>query len=527
MANGFDTFSFCPYSSKANFRRFHPNVPLQRDINPPEPTTPPRINKPPPVFASPSVDAHTRQQDETEDEVAILRRQLQQQQEDLRRLQQQQQQQQQQAVPQSQSNATNDSATITALAQLAEILQKSQEMQASFLSQMANKSSETTKEPPMPKWDGNITTKDLYLEQMEVYLDNKYFSQVSDWDKATSSTEEISNHLRSELLKTIPASRRPAYMNQAKCKDGFAFLKLWLSDISPSNGFHKLQCILKFSTFSAGDTPGQTILSEARGLLSALRVINTEALISMRIILSFEEAGRYDGIVTAFRRGDATVVGCTLDHLQQLVQEEDDRLAVMNLNSTTASANRTRKPDPKPPADPAKDQPAATGTMVVPYPPTRGVPFKACSELIKAEKQCPVCFNRDPFHRQVGCPCLAEHDLVIIKDATKAKSIREQHKARPPPKGRNPRGQHVKGGSENQPPPSPAPQAQPPGAPAAENPSARRATSLEPPPKFSQPPPSIPPSGFSDNYYDGLRNQYYDGDEVQSDPEDDIQFDHE
>jgi hypothetical protein len=202
----------------------------------------------------------------------------------------------------------------------------------------------------MPKWDGNITSKDLYLEQMDVYLSHKYFASVTDWDKADSNTGDIATHLRSELLKTIPASKHPAYINQDKCKDGFAFLKLWLSDISPSNVYHKLQCILKFSSFSAGSTPGQAILSEARGLLAALNVIPTESLISMRTILAFEEAGhrRYDGIVTAFRRGEPNVVGCTLDHLQQLVQEEDDRLAVMNVDSSipSATANRSKKPEP-------------------------------------------------------------------------------------------------------------------------------------------------------------------------------------
>jgi hypothetical protein len=171
----------------------------------------------------------------------------------------------------------------------------------------------------MPKWDGNITTKDLFIEQMETYVSHKFFSSVVDWSQSTPATEDISTFLRSELLKTIPASRRPAYLHQDKCKDGFAFLKLWLEDISPSNVFHKLQCILKFSTFSAGTTPSQAILSEARGLLSALQVIPTESLMSMRIILPVEEAGRYDGIVTAFCRCDPTVVGCTLNHLQSLV----------------------------------------------------------------------------------------------------------------------------------------------------------------------------------------------------------------
>jgi hypothetical protein len=81
----------------------------------------------------------------------------------------------------------------------------------------------------------------------------------------------------------------------------------------------------------------------------------------MRIILAFEESGCYDGIVTSFRR-DPSVVGCTLDHLQQLVQKEDDLLAVMNIDSSQPSANRTKRPDPKQPSD---DKPPPNNTMTV------------------------------------------------------------------------------------------------------------------------------------------------------------------
>jgi hypothetical protein len=303
MQSGYDTFSFCPYSSKENFQKYYPNFPIHKDdIKPTVPQTPPRpnIHQPPPAFASPSQDANRMEEDA--DEISNLREQI--------RLHQEQQQ-----AAQAPAASTADSATALALAQMAEYIKQSQQLNQQIIAQLASKPTDPVKEPPMPKWGGNITTKDLYLEQMEVYVSHKYFSSVTDWSQSTPATADISTFLRSELLKTIPASRRPAYIHQDKCKDGFAFLKLWMSDISPSNVFHKLQCILKFSTFTAGTTPGQTLLSEAQGLLSALNVIPTESLMSMRIILSFEEAGRYDGIVTSFRRGEPTVVGCTLDHL--------------------------------------------------------------------------------------------------------------------------------------------------------------------------------------------------------------------
>jgi DNA-binding protein H-NS len=230
MEAGFDTFSFCPYSSREHFHRFYPSIPLHKDdIRPLAPQTPPRTNthRVPPAFASPSVDPDPANTMETDDEIAALREQI-------RQLQQQQAAQQQNTTTQS----TVDPVTAQALSQMAEFLKQSQAMNQQLLSQLSSKSSEPVKEPPMPKWDGNITTKDHYLEQMEVYKSHKYFSSVIDWSQSTPATEDIATFLRSELLKTIPASRRPAYLHQDKCKDGFAFLKLWMSDISPSNVFH-------------------------------------------------------------------------------------------------------------------------------------------------------------------------------------------------------------------------------------------------------------------------------------------------
>jgi hypothetical protein len=147
---------------------------------------------------------------------------------------------------------------------------------------------------------------------------------------------------------------------------------------------------MKFANFTAGETPGQTLLADARGLLAALTSVNTEALMSMRVIVSFADDGRYDGIVTAFKRGDATVVGCTLDHLQQLVQKENDRLAVLNPTQPSAKRSKINPPTPTPPPDPSEDKPPPVGNMEVSYPPTSGIRWGALKRLIEADKQCPL-----------------------------------------------------------------------------------------------------------------------------------------
>jgi hypothetical protein len=203
------------------------------------------------------------------------------------------------------------------------------------------------------------------------------------------------------------------------------------------------------------------------------------------------DEGRYDGIVTAFKRGDATVVGCTLDHLRQLVQEEDDRLAVLNPVQPSAKRSKLNAGTPQAPANPAPDKPPAFGNMEVSYPPTTGIRWGALKRLIEANKQCPLCFTANKFHRTVGCPALAQSGYVLIKDAAAAKKVSDEfQKAFPKDPTKRP--------------------GAPPGA-APKPPAACRATSKEqapsgqpsnqPPPQAPPPPPlPAPPAVASENY---------------------------
>jgi hypothetical protein len=143
----------CPYSSKSNFQKYYPTIPVHKDdINPTTPHTHPRpkVHHPPPAFASPSQDANNM--DEDADEISNLREQI-----CILR--------EQQNASQQAATSTADSVTALALAQMAEFFEQSQQLNQQIIAQLASKPTDPVKEPPMPKWGGNITTKDLYLEQ--------------------------------------------------------------------------------------------------------------------------------------------------------------------------------------------------------------------------------------------------------------------------------------------------------------------------------------------------------------------------
>eukprot|EP00956_Cyclotella_meneghiniana_P035500 scaffold115453_cov136-Cyclotella_meneghiniana.AAC.1 len=120
-------------------------------------------------------------------------------------------------------------------------------------------------------------------------------------------------------------------------------------------------------------------------LQTSLANVNIETLISLRVIQAFDQAERYEGIVNAFKNGDTSVVGCSLEHLATLVTNEDARIALLNPSDQSApSAKKAKSSSPAPaPADPTPP-----ASMQVQYPPTQGVKWSAVSSLLQSKAQC-------------------------------------------------------------------------------------------------------------------------------------------
>jgi hypothetical protein len=131
-----------------------------------------------------------------------------------------------------------------------------------------------------------------------------------------------------------------------------------------------------------------------------------------------------------------TLVGCDLNTLQTIMQREDALTGVLSPSTKTAAARRGKTPTDTPKHQPDPSPPS----MAVLYPPTKGIPWTLVKTLCNANSQCPVCYNRNKFHLDVGCPALAQAGFVIVKDEAKAKSIINAYHEWFPP--RNAGGRH-------------------------------------------------------------------------------------
>ena len=366
---GWDTFSFVPYTSRENWARFHPSYPLHSEpmvkattADPPDNTqmhlddanndigigagttvtqqttnfTPPRntrIQAPPPPFTSPHEQPRTTQGPPQPSPT-----------------------QQAPLPPQpNQPYAQSDPALIALLEQHLRSFE-SLENRVSQLSQthkdLANATQTTASKitpPSFPKWDGDVSSLEIFLERIDTFKNHPYFAAIYDWTTAGINTEEAL-HIRTEMFDKLPQKHLSLFINDPRYKtDGIAMLHRLLARLNPNDPTNQLNNLERFANLDFPPSmTGDDLLMKGRGLAFALRNINIDQLVSMRLIKAMENEGRFDGIVNKFKDGDPTVVGCSLDHLGTLMDQEEARLRFLqSTGQPVPSANQTHKKENK------------------------------------------------------------------------------------------------------------------------------------------------------------------------------------
>jgi hypothetical protein len=199
---GFDVFTFTPYSTKTAFKQFYPDIPLQPthiqapSTQPPDSTqistetTPPCRNNPPPL---PFVPPPTPQQH----------------------------------TPPP-TGATPPITPVTAEAQFLQ-----------FLQQLTN---QQQAKAVFPTWYGTDAKKAVFLECIKLFKLHSFFTAVTDWSLPQPHLRDLAIMLRSDLLsKLLPSRYVHAYINNPKYdEDGFAMLQHFLDKINPDSSTNKL-----------------------------------------------------------------------------------------------------------------------------------------------------------------------------------------------------------------------------------------------------------------------------------------------
>ena len=291
--------------------------------------------------------------------------------------------------------------------------------------------------PSFPSWSNNYEDLEVHMELLRNFKKHAYFSNVHNWASKDPRNEAESLHIRSEMLAKVPKALLPVFLNDSRyTDDGFAMLERHIQLIDPDSDANRMLALEKLVNFDLPDSKsGQQLLMEGRGLAYMLRNVDVKKLIAMFIIKTMDSAGRYQGICKAYKDGDPSVLGCTLEQLGDKVALEDERNRIFGLPEVVPSANRgQKKPTPNQDDSPKPD------LMQVQYPPAKGIQWDAVRKCITDHKQCPLCFNDDSFHWENGCPAAAREGMVLVKDDTAAGKVLEAYKTHTPARCRGGRG---------------------------------------------------------------------------------------
>ena len=278
----------------------------------------------------------------------------------------------------------------------------------------------TASPPSFPVWTGNYEELELHMELLCKFKQSAYFANVHNWTIKDPRNEAESLHIRTEMLAKVPKTILPILLNDSRyADDGFAMLDRYIKVIDPDSDSNRMLALEKLVNFDLPDSKsGQQLLMEGRGLAYMLRNVDVKKLIAMFIIKTMDSAGQYPGICKAYKDGNPTVLGCTLEQLRDKVVLEGERNGIFGLPDVVPSANCGQKK----PAPSNDDQPKQE-VMQVAYPPARGVQWEFFRKWIKEHKQCPLCFNNDAFHWETGCPAAAREGYVLVKDQSAADKV--------------------------------------------------------------------------------------------------------
>ena len=348
--------------------------------------------------------------------------------------QQTQHQQHQQQQTQHQSNVTTSGIDTAFLLQ--QLIQQNATTAAAMQSFATSQASIAALQRPkapttkFPTWDGKSSTVPLLLARIENYKGDPFFDQVTNWACTVPGTEQQSRRIFTDMFAALPTAECHQFLNNpAYVDNGFGMLYTFIDYLNPSNPEHRLNDIREVSRLDqgAGESTA-TYLSRVRGFANRLAGVSMDSVMPLFAILGMDHS-KYDGLLSRFTSGDASVVTADLPALELLMLGEDRRKEAMGITPVPIpSANRATQgpPNNNNHSDDQGGNPRGPPPLPPPeaiFPPTKGVRWPQIKALFEDKKSCPHCHSRDKFHWTTGCPVLAELNLVCVEDATKAKDI--------------------------------------------------------------------------------------------------------
>ena len=173
-------------------------------------------------------------------------------------------------------------------------------------------------------------------------------------------------------------------------------------------------------------------MSRVRGIAQRMHGVTIDRIIPLFSIASLDHK-RCPGVKSRYLLGDTALVNCNLLQISGLLSSKETRQQVLCITAippSTTIVNRVSNINSQNERPvPSQHQPT-TQSSNIPYPLSRGVPWKCIASIIREDKSCPGCHFNHPedspkfkFHQEVGCPALAKHGYLRRKDVTTSSKI--------------------------------------------------------------------------------------------------------
>ena len=201
-----------------------------------------------------------------------------------------------------------------------------------------------------PTWDGKQSSVPLLLARIENYKGDPFFAHVTVWSTTISGTEQQSRRIFTDMFAALPPAKCHQFLNNPTyVNNGFGMLSAFIDYLNPSNPEHRLHDIREVSRLDQGANESTaTYLSRVRGFANRLAGVSMDSVMPLFAILGMDHS-KYDGLLSRFTSGDASVVGADLPTLEHLMMGEDRRKEAMGITSAPIpSANRATQGPPEP-----------------------------------------------------------------------------------------------------------------------------------------------------------------------------------
>ena len=202
------------------------------------------------------------------------------------------------------------------------------------------------------------------------------------------------------MLDSLPSSISSMFLNDARFASyGITMLSSLITHLNPSSNENLLLAItdLTYLEIILGELSIE-YMSRVRGIAQRMHGVTIDRIIPLFEIASLDYE-RYSGVKIRYLSGDTVLVNCNLQHISSLLSSKETRQKALGITSvllSTTSVNLVSNINSQNECPvPAQHQPT-TQSSNVPYPPSRGVPWKFIVSMIREDKSCLGCHFNHP-----------------------------------------------------------------------------------------------------------------------------------